>query len=220
MGGVSNPIFSANKEFNLKLEGEITKSGTDADMSECLSAKPGCPGPQGFNDAKSCEPCNVKRRQIYEDALEHCRSIIPAICTECHGSNATFQEDGEWTLCDPCGDAEAAPALRENPMRLRELVKTYHLYKGDSVWTTESKHDGDVFKSRQRGERGEITAITGRGKVKVRWAEGLHNISDSKIDRFQRNAAIAGRRRRVMGRLLYYENFYSSGAEGHPRYFN
>jgi len=29
-----------------------------------------------------------------------------------------------------------------------------------------------------------------------------------------------GRRRRVAERLLHYENFYSSGAEGHPRYYN
>lgn len=39
--------------------------------------------------------------------------------------------------------------------------------------------------------------------------------SSDKIYSYKNN-----RRRRLADRLLYYEDFYSSGAEGHPRYFN
>merc|ERR1712000_66065 len=41
----------------------------------------------------------------------------------------------------------------------------------------------------------------------------------AEIDRREAQA-VSARRRRVAERLLHYENFYSSGAEGHPRYFN
>merc|ERR1711964_310892 len=40
-----------------------------------------------------------------------------------------------------------------------------------------------------------------------------------KIAELKAYSAARGTRRRLAERLLHYENFYSSGAEGHPRYY-
>jgi len=84
----------------------------------------------------------------------------------------------------------------------------YQLRVDDRVWE-------DGWK-----DAGTITEIT-RDRVMVKTAKGIIDASSHLICKIQTvQKEPKTQRRRVMERLLHYENFYSSGAEGHPRYFN
>jgi len=120
---------------------------------------------------------------------------------------------------------EFAPVPMENPMKLEDLVKEKYLQPGDYVWTTEEKllhqYRGDrpVETVREIGAKGRIDAILHNGKVRVKWLDiGMIELDNSLINKYQKFRKTPGRR--LMERLLHYEEFYSSGADGHPRYFH
>merc|ERR1712098_739818 len=112
---------------------------------------------------------------------------------------------------------------------------------------TYTDSDGNIQPKPENSDaiKGEIKSITRRGKVWVLWLEGegcyvCGEFSDNSQsnDSTKHCSTCEGKgkpldsskctihsiqksgRRRVMERLLHYENFYSSGAEGHPRYYN